>query len=199
MPEAPRVTQWPIFRPQGAIPSRIMFGGTDSALGDCAEALGKEPLDALFDFCRGKKTSASLFERTAESTERAFLDDPARALGAIPRLHDRRLRCRRTSGHAQFPSPFSTQLLGEGVRQRELLSLEEAVPSHQPGPAGRALRSDRPAGRIAVGCERADLVIFDPETVDCGPIAMRKRPAGWRKARLYADRHRRPGESSSAE
>jgi N-acyl-D-aspartate/D-glutamate deacylase len=78
---------------------------------------------------------------------------------------------------------FSTQLLGEGVRQRKLLSLEEAVHRITGLPAERFGLTGR--GRIAVGTA-ADLVIFDPKTIDCGPITMRNDlPAG--EARLYAD------------
>jgi N-acyl-D-aspartate/D-glutamate deacylase len=78
---------------------------------------------------------------------------------------------------------ISTQLLGEGVRKRGLLSLEEAVRRITSlladvfGLTGR--------GRIQPGAA-ADLVVFDPDTIDCGPITMRNDlPQG--ETRLYAD------------
>jgi len=66
MPEA-RVTQWPIFVLKGlSLPHNVRWNG--QRLGDCAEALGKEPLDALFDFAVEENLGVS-FERTAESTD----------------------------------------------------------------------------------------------------------------------------------
>jgi N-acyl-D-aspartate/D-glutamate deacylase len=65
---------------------------------------------------------------------------------------------------------FSTQLLGECSRRRGLLTLEEAVqcitqtPARQFGLTGR--------GELKIG-NHADLVVFDPETVACGPIEVR--------------------------
>ncbi len=64
--------------------------------------------------------------------------------------------------HANYP----TRVLGEVVRRRGLLGIEEAV----------AMMTDRPArhyglrgrGRIEPGWH-ADLVVFDPTTVDSGP------------------------------
>jgi len=67
--------------------------------------------------------------------------------------------------HANYP----TRVLGEVVARRGLLTLEEAV----------AMMTDRPArhyglrqrGRIEPGWH-ADLVVFDPETVDSGPARL---------------------------
>jgi N-acyl-D-aspartate/D-glutamate deacylase len=78
---------------------------------------------------------------------------------------------------------FSTQLLGEGVRHRKLLSLEEAVHRITALPASRFGLKDR--GRIEVGAI-ADLVVLDPDTVDCGPIALRN-DLPENEPRLYAD------------
>jgi N-acyl-D-aspartate/D-glutamate deacylase len=61
---------------------------------------------------------------------------------------------------------YSTSLLGEAVRQRELLSWEEAV--HQLTDVPARLYGLRDRGRITEGWH-ADLVVFDPETVDHGP------------------------------
>jgi len=68
--------------------------------------------------------------------------------------------------HANYP----TVVLGEVVRQRGLLSLEQAV----------AMMTDRPArhyglterGRVAPGWF-ADLVVFDPDEVGSGPTELR--------------------------
>jgi N-acyl-D-aspartate/D-glutamate deacylase len=77
---------------------------------------------------------------------------------------------------------YSTALLGYGVRQRELLSLEEAVRLLTEVPARLYGLVDR--GHVAVGCW-ADLVVLDPATVGPGPLRTRTDlPAG--AARLYA-------------
>jgi len=81
--------------------------------------------------------------------------------------------------HANYP----TVMLGQSVRRRGLLSLEEAVRLMTDAPA--TLFGLRDRGRIAVGAH-ADLVVFDPEKVDSGPaIARWDLPGGGE--RLYAE------------
>jgi N-acyl-D-aspartate/D-glutamate deacylase len=77
---------------------------------------------------------------------------------------------------------YSTSLLGYGVRQRELLTFEEAVRLLTDVPARLYGLVDR--GRLAVG-NWADLVVFDPATVGPGPLRTRSDlPSG--ADRLYA-------------
>ena len=77
---------------------------------------------------------------------------------------------------------YSTSLLGYGVRQRELLTFEEAVRLLTDVPARLYGLVDR--GRLSVGCW-ADIVVFDPATVGPGPMRSRSDlPAG--ANRLYA-------------
>jgi N-acyl-D-aspartate/D-glutamate deacylase len=174
-----RVSDWPSFVLRGlSRPHNACWNGR--RLGDCAEAIGKEPLDALFDFAVEENLGVS-FERTAESADersweirRELWRDPRCMIGGSD-----------AGAHLDMLNSFafSTQLLGEGVRRRKLLSLEEAVHRITGLPAERFGLTGR--GRIAVGTP-ADLVIFDPRTIDCGPITMRNDlPAG--EARLYAD------------
>jgi N-acyl-D-aspartate/D-glutamate deacylase len=78
---------------------------------------------------------------------------------------------------------LTTQLLGEGVRRRGIWPLEEGVRQITSVLADAFGLKDR--GRIQQGAA-ADLVVFDPDTIDCGPIAMREDlPEG--ESRLYAD------------
>ncbi len=78
-----------------------------------------------------------------------------------------------------------TDLLGRWVREKGVLSIEEAV---------RRLTSQaadvfgiRDRGRLAVG-QAADVVVFDPRTVGCGKLRrVRDFPAG--ADRLVADAH----------
>jgi N-acyl-D-aspartate/D-glutamate deacylase len=65
---------------------------------------------------------------------------------------------------------YSTSLLGDGVRRRQLLSFEEAVRLLTDVPARLYGLVDR--GRVAEGWW-ADLVVFDPETV--GPRGLQTR------------------------
>ena len=78
---------------------------------------------------------------------------------------------------------FSTQLLGNGVRKRGLLSIEEAVRQLTDVPARLYGLTDR--GRIAEG-HHADLVIFDESRIGCGETFTKPDlPNG--AGRLYAE------------
>jgi N-acyl-D-aspartate/D-glutamate deacylase len=78
---------------------------------------------------------------------------------------------------------FSTQVLGGGVRERSLLTWEEAV--HQLTDVPARLYGLRERGQLQEGWH-ADVVVFDPETVGCGPTYTRFDLPG-DAARLYAD------------
>jgi N-acyl-D-aspartate/D-glutamate deacylase len=78
---------------------------------------------------------------------------------------------------------YSTSLLGHGVRERDLITVEEAVRLLTDVPARLYGLTDR--GRVAEGWW-ADLVVFDPERI--GPLDLRTRndlPGG--ASRLYAE------------
>ena len=75
------------------------------------------------------------------------------------------------------------KVLSEGVRERRLLTLEQAVRQLSSVPA--RLVGLRERGELRRGWN-ADVVVFDPRTVGCGPVHMRTDlPAG--AGRLYAD------------
>jgi N-acyl-D-aspartate/D-glutamate deacylase len=65
--------------------------------------------------------------------------------------------------------PYTTQWLGDCLRGRKLATLEQAVQHLTQRPATLFGLVDR--GTVAVG-NHADLVLFDPETIDAGPIEM---------------------------
>ena len=78
---------------------------------------------------------------------------------------------------------YSTSLLGEGVRRRRLLSVEDAVRLLTDVPARLYGLVDR--GRVAEGWW-ADLVVFDPERIGPGPMRTRDDLPGG-ASRLYAE------------
>ena len=81
--------------------------------------------------------------------------------------------------HANYP----TVVLGQAVRRRHLLALEEAVHLMTDVPARLFGLHER--GRIETGWH-ADLVVFDPQRVDSGPsVARWDLPGGGE--RLYAE------------
>jgi N-acyl-D-aspartate/D-glutamate deacylase len=78
---------------------------------------------------------------------------------------------------------FTTQLLGRGVREMSLISLEEGVRQLTDVPA--RLYGLRERGRLEPGFH-ADVVVFDPDGVGKGPTQTRfDLPAG--APRLYAE------------
>lgn len=77
---------------------------------------------------------------------------------------------------------YSTTLLGEGVRERELLPMEEAVRLITGAPADLYGLVDR--GRVVEGVW-ADLTVFDPERIGPGPMRTRDDLPGG-ASRLYA-------------
>jgi N-acyl-D-aspartate/D-glutamate deacylase len=78
---------------------------------------------------------------------------------------------------------YSTSLLGDAVRDRRLLSLEEAI--HQITDVPARLYGITERGRVEEGWH-ADLVVFDPERIGHGPARTRyDLPAG--APRLYAE------------
>ena len=79
--------------------------------------------------------------------------------------------------HANYP----TVVLGEVVRDRGLLTVEEAVQLMTDGPA--RLYGLRDRGRVAEGWH-ADLVVFDPATVGSEPAEVRRRSARRRRTSL---------------
>ncbi len=87
--------------------------------------------------------------------------------------------------HANYP----TVVLGEVVRERGLLTIEEAVRMMTEEPARLYGLTDR--GRVAEGAH-ADLVVFDPATVASAPAAGPERPARRRPAALRRGDRRRP-------
>jgi N-acyl-D-aspartate/D-glutamate deacylase len=145
-----------------------------------AETLGVDPLEALLVLAGEEELWLSV------SLPVAGEGDDAWALRAAAWRDDRCIIGGSDAGaHVDMSNTFalSTQLLGEGVRVRGLLTLEDAVRRITSLPAERFGLKDR--GRLALGAI-ADLVVFDPDTLDCGPIKLRN-DLPQAEPRLYAE------------
>ncbi|RMH87247.1 MAG: D-aminoacylase [Actinomyces sp.] len=80
-------------------------------------------------------------------------------------------------------APYTTAWLADCIRGRRLMGLEEAIHHLTDVPA--RLFGLRGRGRVAEGY-RADLVLFDPETVDATPVELRHDLPGG-TARLWSE------------
>jgi N-acyl-D-aspartate/D-glutamate deacylase len=137
------------------------------SLGSIAEERGTDVVDVLLDVVLPDDLTLyvvlpSLTPSLGRSDEgwAARVDvwkDPRVMLGGSDAGAHLDLMC-----HANYP----TRVLGEVVRRRGLLGLEEAVSMMTDRPARHYGLSGR--GRIEPGWH-ADLVIFDPDAVDSGP------------------------------
>lgn len=157
--------------------NKALEGQTVGAL---ASRLNKAPLDAMLDLA------------IEEDLKTRFMPSPSGAdheswqmRGAAWRDDRAIIGASDAGAHLDMIDTFafSTQVLQQGVRERRLLELEEAVHRMTDLPARTFGLRDR--GRLAEGYY-ADIVIFDPDTIACGPLHTRNDlPAG--AGRLYCD------------
>ena len=147
---------------------------------DYAEHAGKDPLEALFDLAVMENLRFSFSPPPDGQDERSW------AMRAEAWRDQRLIVGGSDAGaHLDMVNTFAltTQLLGEGVRDRGLLPLEEAVKLITSVPAERFGLINR--GRLCAGMA-GDVVVFEADKIGCGPVKMRfDLPEG--ESRLYAD------------
>jgi N-acyl-D-aspartate/D-glutamate deacylase len=151
-------------------------------IGSIAEELGKQPIDAMFDLA------------ISEGLRTSFIP-PAFGGGADESLwpvrgklwQDERTIIGASDAGAHLDMidtfAFSTQVLGNGVREYGVISLEQAVHQITQVPAELFGLTER--GRLETGWH-ADIVIFDPDTVATGPVHVRT-DLPMDEPRIYAD------------
>ena len=151
--------QWPriTIRDTRAPANQPLLGTSIAAI---AEARGVEPADALLDVALADDLE-TLFDFPVMN------QDPE---GVRPLVTDPRFMIGLSDGGAHVDqlcdAGYATYLLGKWVRERQALTLEEGVRRLTSEPAAFFGIPDR--GVIAPG-KAADLVVFDPDTVDDVP------------------------------
>ena len=160
------------FAPQNA-------GLTGRTVAEIASEHGTDPFETLFDIVVADDLRTGLWPQPSDDDAESWKlrlhvwrDERAMIGGSDAGAHLDRM-C-----GARYP----TLLLGDVVRERQLLSLEEAVHMITDVPARFFGLKER--GRIALGWH-ADLVLFDPDTVASEPIRMRADLPG-KSDRLFA-------------
>jgi N-acyl-D-aspartate/D-glutamate deacylase len=156
------LANWPVLTfAECFVPSTKPHEGR--SVGDVAAGLGKEPFDTLLDVVIADELRTGL-RPPAFGTSDADWElraqvwrDPRTVIGGSDAGAHLDMMC---------GAIYSTSLLGEAVRERGLVSWEEAVQQLTDVPA--RLYGLRDRGRVAEGWH-ADLVVFDPETIGHGP------------------------------
>jgi N-acyl-D-aspartate/D-glutamate deacylase len=153
---------------------------TGRSVGEVAAARGGEPFDTLLDIVIADELRTGL-------TPAPFGDDAAdwRVRAEVWRSPHAVIGGSDAGAHLDMMcgAIYTTSLLGHGVREHQVVTLEEAVRLLTDVPARLYGLAER--GRITPGWH-ADLVLFDPATVDHGPERTRyDLPAG--APRLVAD------------
>jgi N-acyl-D-aspartate/D-glutamate deacylase len=158
-------------------PENAAFEGR--TVGEIAASKGVEPFDALLDVVvaddlrTGLRPPIPETEADWELRAKVWLD-PRTVVGGSDAGAHLDVMC---------GAIYSTSLLGDGVRQRGLLSWEEAV--HQLSDVPARLYGLKGRGRLAEGWW-ADMVLFDPERVGHGLERTRRDLPGG-TSRLYAE------------
>ncbi len=149
-------------------------------IGELAQELGKTPFDTLIDIAIEDDFQTYFMPPTMGE------DDETWQLRA-DLWHDDRTIIGASDAGAHLDMidtfAFSSQVLSEGVRERKLITIEEAVRQLTDVPA--RLYGLRERGRIEEGWH-ADIVVFDPDEIGLGETYTKyDLPAG--AGRLYAD------------
>jgi N-acyl-D-aspartate/D-glutamate deacylase len=159
--------------------SRANVGLAGQVVKDIAHDRGADPFDTLFDILVADDLRTTLTREMGCDDASLRLQseawrDPRVVLGASD-----------AGAHLDMLTGFvyTTDLLGHSVRDRQLITLEEAVHLLSEVPA--RLYGLRDRGRIEPG-GFADLVVFDPNTIAPGSVARRDDLPGG-ASRLYAN------------
>jgi N-acyl-D-aspartate/D-glutamate deacylase len=163
---------------EGFTPETTGFEG--KTVGEVARLTGKDEFDALLDVVVADGLRTGL-----EPTMPPASDDVWKARADAWRDERTVVGASDAGAHLDMMcgATYSSFLVGEAVRERQLLSMEEAVQQLTEVPA--RLYGLRDRGRLVEGAH-ADIVVFDPSTV--GPRIERTRddlPGG--ASRLMAD------------
>jgi len=154
-------------------------GLTGLTVAAIARQRGTDPFETLFEIVLADELRTGLWPQPADDDAESWKlrvqvwrDERALIGGSDAGAHLDRM-C-----GARYPTVF----LGDVVRERRLIPLEEAVHLMTDAPA--RLFGLKHRGRIAVGWH-ADLVLFDPHTIASEPIRMRADLPG-KSDRLFA-------------
>jgi N-acyl-D-aspartate/D-glutamate deacylase len=132
-------------------------------VGDIATERGQDPFTTIVEIAAADQLQTVLWPPPFADTDadwqlrRTVWDDPDILIGGS----DAGAHLDRLLG-----SPYPTRFLADSLRGRQLVTMERAVQLMTDVPA--RLFGLRNRGRLAVGY-RADVVVFDPETVGAGP------------------------------
>ncbi len=141
-------------------------GLTGKLIADLAKERGTEPFDTLLDIVLADDCATILWPGPTDDDDESWRlraeawEHPSVLIGGS----DAGAHLDRMAG-----APYTTQWIGDCIRGRKLTSMERAIQHLTDAPAQLFGLKDR--GRIAVGYH-ADLVLFDPETIDAGSIEL---------------------------
>ncbi len=152
------------------------------AIADLAAEQDKSPFDAMLDIA------------IADGLRTAFMPPPVGGDAALWQVRGKLWADDRTvigasdaGAHLDMIDTFafSTQVLGNGVREHRAMPLVQAI--HQLTQVPAELFGLRERGVLKTGWH-ADIVVFDPDTVASGPVHMRA-DLPCNEPRIYADAH----------
>ncbi|MFF3495809.1 amidohydrolase family protein [Streptomyces sp. NPDC002795] len=141
-------------------------GLTGRVVNDIAAERGQEPFECLVEICAADGLRTVLWPMPSDN------DPDSWALRAETWDHEDVMLGGSDAGahlDRMCGAPYTTRFIGDCLRGRKLLGLEQAVKMLTDDPA--QLFGLRERGRIQEGWH-ADLVLFDPETIDAGKATL---------------------------
>ncbi|MFD6437106.1 amidohydrolase family protein [Streptomyces venezuelae] len=141
-------------------------GLTGRVVGDIAAERGQEPFHCIVEICANDDMRTVLWPMPTDN------DPDSWALRAETWQHEDVMLGGSDAGahlDRMCGAPYTTRFIGDCLRGRKLVGLEQAVKMLTDDPA--QLFGLRERGRIAEGYH-ADLVLFDPERIDAGKATL---------------------------